>query len=415
MLDVVRPLLGLAVVTVALLANAAVGSGARTPAASGPVVESWGHNGSVRLPNVQLDQLLEDQAGRIVGLGLYDNRQPLGSHATVVRLRANGTLDTSFGTDGVVKAPYRRYLGWTGGAVLGDGRIILAGTDRYGSTSPDAHVVLSMLDADGRVDTTFGSSGYVTVGAKGCVHGVTGVAGDTGGFVVGLLRACSITGAHTVSLDRFTLTGATATSFGTAGMAVLGHIPWQVVPQTPVIRLPDGAFIVASFGGQTGIRLAEVRSDGTRDSRFHSAATAVAAGPFGLRLTGLFRGKLGRLTVTGCSRAGPFLARFNRDGTPYRYWGGPAVGLTNVENFGGAFGAPCASFAQLPSYKLAVAGTALLRLYPSGILDPYGSIAPLAAFSPSASAPAHVLLAAGDGTVLVTSPVAGDTVIGRYR
>lgn len=333
-----------------------------------------------------------------------------------MRLRRDGELDTSFGKGGFVNAPYRRYLGWTGGAVLADGKIVLVGTDQYGTTGGDARVVLSVLDADGRLDPAFGTDGYLTVQAR-CVHGASGITADGGGFVVVLLRACSDTRPQTPVLTRFTTSGAVSAGFGRGGRIELSDIPWQVVETTPIIRQPNGAFVVASPVERAGLlELTRIRADGGRDTGFRAQQTRVGAGFLGLQLTAIFIARLGRITVTGCSEAGPFLARFNRDGSPYRYWNGPLpVGRTNVENFGGAFGAPCASFAQRRDYKLAAAGTALVRLYPSGRLDPFHPIAPLPAFAPSAKYPTHVLLALSDGTMLVTSQVERDTLIGRYR
>ncbi len=408
MLRVMRALLGVAAVTAVLLVAAGASPAARQ-------ASSWGAHGSVRIPNVQLSQLLEDRAGRVVGLGLFDNKRPYGrgEHATVVRLLPDGALDTSFGARGFANAPYRRYLGWIGGAVLADGKIVLAGTDLRGGMGGDARVVLSMLDARGRLDTAFGASGYRKVFMR-CVHGFTGISADRGGFVVALLRACTDTGTQTPILTRFTSTGAVATGFGTAGRVELDEIPWEAVAATPVVRLPNGAFVVASFSKRGAVQLTRLQANGRRDAGFRPVQARVAARPDGLVLTGIFVARLGRLIVSGCSSAGPFLARFNRNGSPYEYWGG-LFGPTNVENFGGAFGAPCASFAQLRSYKLAAAGTALVRLYPSGRLDPFHPIAPLPAFRPFAESPAHVLLALSDGAVLATSQVERDTVIGRYR
>lgn len=412
---VVRYHLCLAAVTAVLLAGAGL-DGAQSSHAQGAALPNWGVKVSVRIKNVQLKQLLEDRAGRIVGVGTFDNKQPRGSHATVVRLRPDGGLDTTFGKGGFANAPYRRYIGWTGGAILSDGRIALVGTDRFGYAIGDGHVVLGMLDPDGGWDTAFGEGGYLTLGSSDCVHSAPGIVADTDRFVVVLLRACGLKDTHTLVLARFSSTGAAADDFGVGGRVQLGDIPWQVSPTAPVIRLPDGAFVVASLEGKmASLRLTRIKADGSRDAGFRRPPATVGAGPVGLQLTGLFPASLGRLTVSGCSQAGPFLARFNRDGSAYRFWGGPAIGRTNVENFGGAFGTPCASFAQLRTYKLAAAGTALVRLFSAGTLDPFEPIAPLPGFRGRTGGPDHVLLALSGGPVLVTSKMERDTVIGRYR
>jgi hypothetical protein len=410
MVTAMRCLLGLAVVWVVLVVIAGAGASPLTRQAAA----TWGTHGSVRIPNVRLERLLEDRAGRVVGLGLFDDKKPLGSHATVVRLLSDGRLDTTFGKDGFANAPYRRFLGWTGGAVLGNGNIVVVGTDDYGNGGGDAHVVLSMLDVRGHLNTGFGAGGYLTV-SKPCVHDATGLVADQSGFVVVLLQACSFKGAQTPMLTRFTSTGAVVTNFASRGSFALPGMPWRAVPTTPIVRLPDGSLVVASLAnGSALVQLTRIRASGTRDPGFGKQRARVDLDPAGVQLTALFVARLGRFTVTGCSSAGPFQIRFNRDGSPYRFWGGSGLSRTNVENFGGAFGAPCASFVQLQSYKLAVAGTALLRLYPSGRLDPFQPLAPLPAFAPSAQDPAHVLLALSEGAVIVTSQLGRDSVVGRY-
>ena len=130
----------------------------------------------------------------------------------------------------------------------------------------------------------------------------------------------------------------------------------------------------------------------------------------------MFSARLGRLTVVGCTWSGPFFVRFNPNGSPYRFWrGGPNSGFTNVEQFGGAFGSTCVSAAQLPNYKLVIAGTALVRLFPTGYLDPFHAIVALPEFAPQTIGPIHRLLVTADGYAIVATDTRRGVVIGRYR
>jgi uncharacterized delta-60 repeat protein len=96
--------------------------------------------------------------GRIVAAG----KSPDGSNYdfALVRYNTNGSLDTTFGTDGIVTTPIGS--GWDYANALGigsDGRILAAGKSFNGSNYDFA---LVRYNADGSLDTTFGTSGIVT-------------------------------------------------------------------------------------------------------------------------------------------------------------------------------------------------------------------------------------------------------------
>jgi uncharacterized delta-60 repeat protein len=72
----------------------------------------------------------------------------------LVRYNANGSLDTTFGSGGMVVS----FDGGSSVAVQSDGKILVAGDSTgYGFT-------LVRYDANGSLDTTFGSDGKVTTG-----------------------------------------------------------------------------------------------------------------------------------------------------------------------------------------------------------------------------------------------------------
>jgi uncharacterized delta-60 repeat protein len=96
--------------------------------------------------------------GRILAAG----KSPNGSNYdfALVRYNTNGSLDTTFGTDGIVTTPIGS--GWDYANALGigsDGRILAAGKSFNGSNYDFA---LVRYNADGSLDTTFGTSGIVT-------------------------------------------------------------------------------------------------------------------------------------------------------------------------------------------------------------------------------------------------------------
>jgi uncharacterized delta-60 repeat protein len=378
------------------------------------LVSGWGDRGTVRLTGVTVAKLVEGRSGRVLALGLNASSQ-----ATVIALRRNGSLDSSFGTAGVVRWPYTAFVGWRYGMALPNGRLLLAGSTRFGLPDTQSQLVLSELDSRGQRVRSFGRNGSVKVALATCLRGPTGLSLEGSRILVAALHWCHERAPQSIALLRFTAAGARDPAFGRDGMVTIPSLPYLTTPSSPLID--DGGDPVVAVAAPSGGRvdLVHLRSDGSRDPRFGHDGVASARVALGSAFVGvwtLFRARLGRFTLAGCSPAGPFLVRFNPHGSPYNFWGGgPSGNLTDVEQLGGAFGARCAAFVQLPSRKLAAAGAVLARLYPSGLLDPFGTVTALPIYTPNAEAPSHQLLVADDGTVLVTSTIRKDTLIGRYR
>ena len=133
-----------------------------SPSPSGSLDSTFGTGGIVTTPignNDAYAYALGIQTdGRIVAAGYYAD----GSYYdfAVVRYNTNGSLDTTFGTGGIVTTPVG-----SGNAIanaLGiqsDGRIVAAGSFYNGSNDNFAVV---RYNTDGSLDTTFGTGGIVT-------------------------------------------------------------------------------------------------------------------------------------------------------------------------------------------------------------------------------------------------------------
>lgn len=102
-----------------------------------------------------------DAQGRIVAGGTAGNR------FAIARLRANGTLDGDFDSDG--RATIDFALGTAGSsayalAVQRDGRIVLAGqTDNSDSGTSNFDMAVARLQADGSLDSSFGFEGKAVI------------------------------------------------------------------------------------------------------------------------------------------------------------------------------------------------------------------------------------------------------------
>ena len=124
------------------------------------------------------DVTIQDD-GKIVAAGVFDYNND--GHFAVVRYNTDGSLDTSFGTGGLVTTDigtgdWAYYVG-----IQADGKIIVTGDSHNGSNSDFAVV---RYNADGSLDTSFGQSGIVADSANSDESGYAGAIQADGKIVI---------------------------------------------------------------------------------------------------------------------------------------------------------------------------------------------------------------------------------------
>jgi len=190
--------------------------------AAGYLDPSFGGAGAVRL---QFTSCADAEHVRAIAL-LPDGKILLAGYAyiksstygfAVARLNADGSLDTSFGTGG------RAFFGFTQSTILqamalqSDGRIVLAGN------AGDNDFSVARLTAGGQLDGTFGSGGKVVVqtAKSGSGGQATAVAvqrvNSEERIVVGGTSPASGSLSRDFAVIRFTPAGALDASFGSGG------------------------------------------------------------------------------------------------------------------------------------------------------------------------------------------------------
>jgi uncharacterized delta-60 repeat protein len=107
--------------------------------------------------------------GKILAAGYTkgENSDYAGTFLAIARFNADGSLDTTFGTDGKIKLRPSENLEITYGivslALQPDGKFIVAGASSSGSVNqPHGDFYLARLNANGTMDGTFGTGGTVT-------------------------------------------------------------------------------------------------------------------------------------------------------------------------------------------------------------------------------------------------------------
>jgi uncharacterized delta-60 repeat protein len=147
----------------AALAATAIGAAAPAQAASaGSLDPSFGTGGVVTVPaDFSPGTMLTQPDGTILVLGTVTNPSTGDAEFGVLKYNANGTLDTSFGTAGQAVATFSGANAEpTSIFVQSDGSIVVAGTEFSPDTSENAAV--AEFNANGTLDTSFGSGGEVT-------------------------------------------------------------------------------------------------------------------------------------------------------------------------------------------------------------------------------------------------------------
>lgn len=213
----------------------------------------------------------------VVGGSSGDNRD-----FVIARYNPNGSLDTSFGTGGIVTTAtgYVRAL-----ALQPDGKIVAVG-------GYDPGFALARYNPDGSLDTSFGAGGIVTLDSTPGFQQANGVVLQPDGRIV-----IGGESAEHFALLRFSTDGTLDTNFG----SVVSHVGSPPMVGQALVRQPDGKLVLAGYYGSTehGFALARYNADGSPDAAFGvsgivttplgvhgAAANAVALEPDGKILAG---------------------------------------------------------------------------------------------------------------------------------
>lgn len=239
--------------------------------ADGSFDTSFGTDGVVTTPGANGGEVVVQADGKIVVVDSYNQ----GKYG-LIRYNSDGTLDTSFGTGGMVSTAVggNESDPWSL-AVQPDGKIVVAGTAWDGSRF-DFGVV--RYSSDGTLDSSFGDGGIVTTPIG---------SGDDGAYEVALQSDGKILvsgdSSGTGALVRYNADGTLDTSFGQDGVAL---VPAAAVLYKPVAQ-PNGYIIVGAdigelYGGGFGFGLVRFLPDGQLDTTFNKTGYAKAPGFTGL-------------------------------------------------------------------------------------------------------------------------------------
>jgi len=200
--------------------------------------------------------------GKFVLAGVVRNLGTAGRGSiALARFNANGTLDTTFGTGGTVVTALAADTTNSGThpvnvAVDGSGRLVVTGTDSVSGASQD--FLLARFNANGSLDMTFGGAGVVRTDlASGSSDRAIGLALQGDGKV--LVVGVATDGTNpAAAVVRYDANGSLDSTFGVGGVALIYALPSYMVGHAAAVQ-PDGKILVA---GVVSGRVALVRLDG---------------------------------------------------------------------------------------------------------------------------------------------------------
>ena len=261
---------------------------------------------------------------------------------SVVRLNADGSLDTSFGTNGTATATFPAKIGGTKLGSSGVSRVLIQPDGKIvgiGVSADIQSIELARFNADGSVDTTFGQSGLVYTSLGTQQIGAVRLMREANGDLVAAMTASTGNTLH-IELIGYHADGSLNITFGNGGIVytppfgdgfdALGDA--TLYPATGTAN--DGKIVVVGYSFLTltvdsAWLIARYNADGTLDSTFGVGGEAnTNLTPRSDAASGVAIQSDGKLVITGSSSGSnliPTLARFNTNGSLDNMFGAGGV------------------------------------------------------------------------------------------
>lgn len=211
--------------------------------------------------------------GKIIAAGATFNG--ISDMFTLIRYNIDGSLDTTFGTGGIVTSGFGSGSIATAVAVQTDGKIVAAGTAASGFINSGSDFVLARYNDDGSYDTSFGDAGMVVTHISEYDDEVNAMALQTDGKIV--VAGTVANGRQWLfALARYNADGSSDTLFGTAGL-VTTDINGSQDRAYAVAIDAKGRIVAAGYSDDASVyvygssfALVRYKADGSLDTGFGS-------------------------------------------------------------------------------------------------------------------------------------------------
>jgi uncharacterized delta-60 repeat protein len=180
--------------------------------------------------------------GKILLRGSITGPTNADQDLVVARLNTNGTLDTTFDTDGKVTISHSSTAPERFGNidVASDGKIVVIGELNFGDIS------VARLNTDGSLDTTFNGGGKISVDLGSTNQSCRGFIQSDGKILV----TATVANVSSIGVGRLTAAGFLDTTFGTAGIVTVSFTAGFSRP-TDILTQPNGRILVAGYAASS--------------------------------------------------------------------------------------------------------------------------------------------------------------------
>jgi uncharacterized delta-60 repeat protein len=297
--------------------------------------------------------------GKIVVVG-GANIKKAGTEFAIARYTTSGSLDTSFGSNGIVTTQLGTFDVALAMTLQSDGKIIAAGFSQQ--TYGQYDFALTRYTTNGSLDSSFGSGGKVLTSISGDPDtGILGITLQSDGKIVVAGWAGTVGSTEQFTVARYNANGSLDTSFGAAhtGIFIMPAVAGgNAENATSVVVQTDGKIVAAGWVHMFGYDqwvTTRFNSDGSVDSAFGSGGTVTTLIGGGGDANAVSLQSDGEIVVAG----GPnySVARFNTDGSLDTNFNGTGTVTTQI----GSGGTARSMVIQPTDGKIVLAGDATVN------------------------------------------------------
>jgi uncharacterized delta-60 repeat protein len=190
-------------------------------AQAGSLDPTFGTNGIAQFNpggwhDVAVDVVCLDDGSLLVGVTISQYPSFTTHYGALLKLNSNGTMNLQWGTNGIVSLQCGLNSSISKLEVLPDGKILVAGTTSV--TTPNIEFFVARFLADGTPDSTFGTDGYSITSYNTGEEDCNAMAVQADGKII--LAGVSWTD-HAMLFTRFNANGVLDTTFGNSGYTAL--------------------------------------------------------------------------------------------------------------------------------------------------------------------------------------------------
>lgn len=341
-------------ILMSLLMAGAVTNSNGSPA--GSLDTTFGTGGIVTTPVVGFTNLIHAIAiqpdGKIIAVGE-------GGSMPVVRYNANGTLDTSFNGTGIGEAT----VGSANGvAIQPDGKIVVVG-DNSNPANVDFKVI--RYNSNGTLDTSFDGDGIVVTPVGGATDVAFSVVIQPDGKILVSGRSDSNpTFVTSFGMVRYNANGSLDDTFDGDGIVIVPG-PGNAITDSLALQ-PDGKIVIAhniffSSSFSYGLTVLRYNANGSPDMSFNNTGSLSAVVGTNVEFASVALQPDGKIVVACSSYTSNaagydfWVVRYNSDGAPDQSFGNEGLVVTPI-GAGAAFDVP-KSVAIQANGKILVGGT----------------------------------------------------------